>query len=151
MGNESKALREEFGNRQITCPVYDHRGNGKVERLIRTINERLRANPELLVERQNKLFYQLVSALRVNKGKDGKSPFERHTGKRPNTITSIIVKLYKELIKLDFDKSIQLDKLEEFPRDDDSTIFVKERQQSESMLAFLNEETGRSPLKRGIQ
>ena len=95
MGNESKAFSEEFGIRHITCPVYDHRGNGKVERLIRTINERLRANPELLAERQNKLFYQLVSALRVNKGKDGKSPFERHTGKRPNTITSIIVKLYK--------------------------------------------------------
>ena len=24
----------------IICPIYDHRGNGKVERLIRTINER---------------------------------------------------------------------------------------------------------------
>ena len=28
----------------VQCPIRDHRGNGKVERLIRTINERLRAN-----------------------------------------------------------------------------------------------------------
>ena len=48
MGNEFKNLREESGIRHIVCPVYDHRGNGKVERLIRTVNERLRANPEIL-------------------------------------------------------------------------------------------------------
>ena len=138
MGNEFKALREEFGIRHITCPVYDHRGNGKVERLIRTINERLRANPELLVERQNKLFYQLVSALRVNKGKDGKSPFER-----PNTITSIIVKLYIELNNLDFDKSVQLDKLEDIPRDDDSTIFVKERQRKGKLAGLFKRRKGK--------
>ena len=82
MRNKFKAFREEFGLRQITCPVYDHRGNGKVERLIRTTNERLRANPELLAERQNKLFFQLVSALRVNKGKDGKLLFERHVSRK---------------------------------------------------------------------
>ena len=115
----------------------------KVERLIRTINERLRANPELLVERQNKLFYQLVSALRVNKGKDGKSPFERHTGKKPNTITSIIVKLYEELKNLDFDKSVQLDKLEEFPRDDDSTIFVKEKQRKGKLAGLFKQRKGK--------
>ena len=28
----------------VICPVRDHRGNGKVERMIRTINERLRTN-----------------------------------------------------------------------------------------------------------
>ena len=143
MGNEFKALREEFGIRHITCPVYDHRGNGKVEGLIMTINERLRANPELIVERQNKLFYQLVSALRVNKGKDGKSSFERHTGKRPNTITSIIVKLYEELNNLDFDKSVQLDKLEEFPRDDDSTIFVEERQRKGKLAGLFKRRKGK--------
>ena len=103
----------------------------------------VKSKPELLVERQNKLFYQLVSALRVNKGKDGKSPFERHTGKRPNTITSIIVKLYKELNNLDFDKSVQLDKLEEFPRDDDSTIFVKERQRKGKLAGLFKRRKGK--------
>ena len=101
LGNEFKNLREEFGVRHIVCSAYDHRGNGKVERL-RTVNERLRTNPEVLAEKQNKLFYQLVSALRISKGKDGESPFERHTGRKPNTITSLIVKLYKELNDLDY-------------------------------------------------
>ena len=32
--------------KHVICPVHDHRGNGKVERLIRTVNERLRANHE---------------------------------------------------------------------------------------------------------
>ena len=45
MGNELKNLREEFGIRHIVCPVHDRRGNGKVERLIRTVNERLRTSP----------------------------------------------------------------------------------------------------------
>ena len=88
------------------------------------MNERLRANPELLAERQNKLFYQLVSALRTTKEKYGKSPFERHTGRKPNTITTIIGILYKKLNDLDNDKSGDLDGLEDFPRDGDSTTFV---------------------------
>ena len=144
MGNEFKAFREVFGIRHITCPVMIiGEMGGKVERPLRTINERLRANPELLAERQNTLFYQLVSTLRVNKGKDGKSPFERHTGKRPNTITSIIVKLYKELNNLEFDKSVDLDKLEEFPRDDDSTIFVKERQRKGKLTGLFKRRNGK--------
>ena len=70
MESEFKALREEFEIRHV--------GNGKEERLIRTVNDRLRGNPELLAERQNKLFYQSLSALRVS---NGKMPFERHTAK----------------------------------------------------------------------
>ena len=70
------------------------------------------------------MFYQLVCALRTSKGEDGKSPFERHTGRKPNTIPSKIVKLYKKLNDLDYDISVELDRLEDFPRDDDSTTFV---------------------------
>ena len=143
MGKEFRNLREEFGIRHIVCPVYDHRGNGKVERLIRTVNERLRANPEILVEKQNKLFYQLVSALRISKGKDGMSPFERHTGWKPNTVTSIIVKLYKELNNLEYDKSGEMDRLEDFPRDDDSMIFVRERQRKGKLAGLCKKRRGR--------
>ena len=73
------------------------------------------------------MFYQLVCALcalRTSKGEDGKSPFERHTDQKPNTITSKIVKLYKKLNDLDYDMSVELDRLEDFLRDDDSTTFV---------------------------
>ena len=88
------------------------------------MNERLRANPELLAKRQNKLFYQLLSAPRTTKEKYGKSPFERHTGRKPNTITTIIGKLYKKVNDLDNDESVELDGLEDFPRDGDSMTFV---------------------------
>ena len=39
---------EQFGIEHITCPIRDHRGNGKNEQLIRTINERLRINKQII-------------------------------------------------------------------------------------------------------
>ena len=35
---------EHFGTKHITCPMKDQRGNGKIERFIRTISERFREN-----------------------------------------------------------------------------------------------------------
>ena len=97
----------------------------------------------MLAEKQNKMFYQLVSALRTSKGKDGKSPFGRHTGRKPNTVTSIIVKLHKELNDLDYDKSVELERLEDFPRDDDSIIFVRERQRKGKLAGLFKKRRGR--------
>ena len=128
--------------RHVVCPIYDHRGNGKVERLVRTLNERLRANPEVLTEKQNNLFYELINALRTNKGEDEKSSFEQHTGRKPNTVTSIIVKLYKELNDLEFDRTVDLEKLEEFPRDNDSTIFVRNRQRKGKLARLFKKRRG---------
>ena len=89
------------------------------------------------------MFHQLVSALRASKGKDGKSPFERHTGRKPNTVTSIIVKVYKELNDLDYNKSVELDRLEDFPRDDDSMIIVRERQRKGKVAGLFLKRRGR--------
>ena len=143
MRSEFRQFRNELGMRHVVCPIYDHRGNGKVERLVRTIIERLRANPEVLTEKQNKLFYELIGALRTNKGKDGKSSFERHTGRKPNTVTSIIVNLYKELNDLEFDRTVDLEKLVEFPRDDDSTIFVRNRQRKGKLAGLFKKRRGK--------
>ena len=41
---------DEYFVKRIQCPVTDHKGNGKVERSIRTINERLRANENIVLE-----------------------------------------------------------------------------------------------------
>ena len=142
MGNEFRQFRKELGMRHVVCPIYDHRGNGKVERLVRTINERLRANSEVLTEKQNKLFYELISALKTNKGKEGKSSFERHTDRNPNTVTSIIKKLYKELNDLEFDRTVDLEKLEEFPGDDDSTTFVRNRQRKGKLAGLFRKRKG---------
>ena len=52
MGKEFKDFRKELGIRHFVCSPYDHRGNGRVERLIRTVNERLRANPEIITDKR---------------------------------------------------------------------------------------------------
>ena len=107
------------------------------------VNERLGANPEILAEKQNNLFYQLVGALGISNGKDGKLPFERHTCRKPNTVTSIIVKLYKELNDLDYDKAVELEILDDFPRADDSMIFVSERQRKGKLAGIFKKRRGR--------
>ena len=124
------------------CPPYDHRGNGKVERLIRTINERLRANPEIMSDRKNKLFYELIANLRQARKKDGKSPFEKMTDRKPNRITTILVNLYKHLNSLDFDKSVDLERLDQFPRDGDSTIYVRDRLNKGKLAKLFKRQRG---------
>ena len=56
-GTEFKNFRETFGIKHILCPSTDHRRNGQVERLFRTVNERLRAQPEIV---KNKRGIQIV-------------------------------------------------------------------------------------------
>ena len=78
----------------ITCPVRDHRGNGKIERLIRTINERLRANKQIVITKDNSGLSEIIYALRISKKKDGKSPFEKQLGRKPNTVKSNVIKKF---------------------------------------------------------
>ena len=75
----------EFGVEHIVCPVRDHRGNGKIERLIRTINERLRTNKQIILTKDKSGLSEILYSLRVNKKKDGSSPFEKHMGRKPNS------------------------------------------------------------------
>ena len=89
------------------------------------------------------MFDELISAVRTNKGNDGKSSFERHTGRNLNTVTSIIVKLYKELNDLEFDRIVDLERLEEIPRDDDSAIFVRNRQRKGKLAGLFKKRKGK--------
>ena len=77
---------------QSKCPVRDHRGNGKLKRLIRTINKRLRANKQIILSKDKPGLSENLYSIRVSKNKEGKSPFEKHMGKEPNTIKSNVVK-----------------------------------------------------------
>ena len=47
-GEVFKQFCQEHFIQHIECSIYDHRGNGKVERLIGTINERLRADKTII-------------------------------------------------------------------------------------------------------
>ena len=51
--NEFRKFFEKYFINYIKCPVNDHKGNGKVERLIRTINEQLRTNKHIILKRDN--------------------------------------------------------------------------------------------------
>ena len=40
--------------KHVFCPIKDHRGNGNVERMIRTINESLRVDNKVVLQRNNR-------------------------------------------------------------------------------------------------
>ena len=76
----------------ITCPVLDHRGNGKIERIIRTINERLRTNNSIILKKDNQAYRKLC----IRYGWDEEKRTEDRNLKKmyvqePNTVKSITV------------------------------------------------------------
>ena len=50
----------------LECPIKDHKGNGKIERLIRAINERFRTNKEVVIKRGKSGLSEILFALRMN-------------------------------------------------------------------------------------
>ena len=62
-----------------------------MERMITTINKRLRNNNKIVLERRNKKLSRILFALRTDIGMDGKSAFERHKKQKPNTPKTAMV------------------------------------------------------------
>ena len=83
----------------IECPIQDHRENGKVERLIRTINERIRAEKTIITEKGNAGLTRLLFALRTAATANGNSPFENAFGQKPNTIKNILIEKPKNCLE----------------------------------------------------
>ena len=119
-----KAFCNQFQIKHITCPVRDHRGNGKIERLIRTINERLRTNKNIVPKREKSRLSEILYALRTGQKADGKSPFEKLYGRQTNTVKSNVVERIKNVSetepKVAFSPS-------DFEEEIDSTILVRKR------------------------
>ena len=61
-----KEFCKEWYIKHIECPIRDHRGNGKIERLIRTINERLKTNKKIIVTKDKTGLPEKLFALRMN-------------------------------------------------------------------------------------
>ena len=126
--------------RHITCPVSDHRGNGKVERLIRTINERLRLNKQVLLTRESSGLSEILYGLRMYPSAKRASPFERHFNRRPNTITELLTKQNDSFLAPN-DPSIQLS-----PSDfssSDSTLLVRERTRGSKLESVFQKRRGK--------
>ena len=54
--------------KHITYPVRDHRGNGKTQRLSRTINERLGTNKNIILKKDQSGSSEILYALKTDKG-----------------------------------------------------------------------------------
>ena len=76
---EFKTFCRNFQINHVTCPVRDHRGNGKIERLIRTINERLRTNKNIVLKKDKSGLSEILYALRMGEKADGTSPSKNCT------------------------------------------------------------------------
>ena len=61
---EYKTFCQKFQIKHVTCLVRDHRGNGKIERLIRTLNERLRTNRNIILKKDKSGLSEILYALR---------------------------------------------------------------------------------------
>ena len=123
----------------IECPIRDHRGNGKIERLIRTINERIRAEKSILTEKRNAGINRLLFALRTTATTNSVSPLEKVFGQKPNTVKNLIIEKPKPC--LENDKTLQLSP-EEFPRDYDSTVFMRNKTRNTKLEGQFSKKKG---------
>ena len=88
--------------------------------MITTINETLRTNEKIIVERDKNIISNILFALRTKKGADGKSAFEKQVGRKPNTLKLALVE--KCFVERDSLTEIEPDFSEA-----DSTILVRQR------------------------
>ena len=131
---------EKFGINHIICPIRDHRGNGKIERLIRTINDRLRTNRQIILSKDKSGLSAILYSLRISKKKDGKWPFEKHMGKEPNTVKSNVAGKFRDFSAQDSQLEFQPS---DFHDDTDSTILVRERTKGSKLEPTFARKTGK--------
>ena len=120
--------------------MRDHRGNGKIERLIRTINERLRTKKKhFLDKRQIEAVGNFIRAKNGGKA-DGKLPFEILYGRKPNTVKSNIVDKIKGVSEVD---PGQKSSTSDFEEEVDSMIMVRERTRGSQLESQLRKRAGK--------
>ena len=99
------------------CSIRDHRGNGRVERMVRTVNERLRSDEEIVQSQENAGLSIVFFAVRSI----------GHKNRVPNTEKKTT---FFHCIS-DEDPNLQLTP-SDLSWDADSTIDMRERTQSTS-------------------
>ena len=122
MGEKLQQFCKERFIQHVICPFRDYRGNGKVERMIRTLNERLRTNRKIVVQKDTSRLSNILFALRTEKGADNTSAYERQMGRKPNTLKSAMIR--KCFLEKDPQPQIEP---EDFSEEADSTFLVRER------------------------
>ena len=87
--------------------------------MIRTLNERLRTNRKIVVEKNTSGLSNILFALRTEKGVDNTSAYERQMGRKPNTLKSAMIRK----CFLEKDPQLQIEP-EDFSEEADSTNLV---------------------------
>ena len=136
--NKFKEIREKY----FINPVNDHKGIGKVERLIRTMNERLRANKKIILEKDNtglsEMLYALIGAKRQNK----LCAAELHNNRKFTTVKEIITTKPRNNYNVsENDNNFQLE-LSDFPGEQDSEILVRERARGTKLDGLFKKKKG---------
>ena len=133
---------EKFFIKHVKCPVNDHKGNGKVERLRRTINKRLRANKNIILEKDNTGLSEMLYALRSAKRPIKFCSAELHNNRKFTTVKDIITtKPNKNYIVSENDNNFQLEQ-SDFPGEQDSEILVRERARGTKLDGLYKKKKG---------
>ena len=86
----SKSFARKRFIKHIECPpIRDHKGNGKIERSIRVIIERLRTNKKIISQKDTSGLSEILFVIRMNPSVENKSPYKSHTAQEPNMIKRI--------------------------------------------------------------
>ena len=136
--NKFKGFCKKWHIIHVEYPIRDHRGIGKVERLIRTINERQRANKKIIITNYKTGLSEILFALRMNPSATKKSPYERYTGQEPNTIKRIkpnTNQFFSE--KPEFELTV-----DDFESGQDSTIMIRERARGSKLEGAFKKRKG---------
>ena len=126
--------------KHLTCPVRDHRGSGKMERLIQTNNTRLRKNKSIILKRDQSGLSEILYALRTGQKADGKSPFEKLYGRKPNTVKSNVVE--RNIFVLETESKLAFS-VSDFEEEVDSAILVRERTKGSNYRDRIKEKWGK--------
>ena len=103
----------------------------------------MRASPEIVEDKNEyKLFCEMIWALRSAKKKDGKSPFERHMGREPNTVKSLIVDELKSTKLSVSDPAEPRINLKEMPAEGSSEIWIRNRVKKGKLDGLFRKKSG---------
>ena len=107
--------------------------------MIRTINERLKTNKNIVLKREKSGLSEILYALRTGQKADGKSPFEKLYGRQSNTVKSNVVERIKNVSetepKVTFNPS-------DFEEEIDS-ILVRERTKGSKLEGQYKKKAGK--------
>ena len=134
-----KAFCAKRQTRHIKCAIKDHRGNGKIERLIRTINERLRINKQIVLTKDQSSLSEYLFALRMYPSKSGKSSYERYVGNETNTIKKLLI---SRSTTISDPAEVKLS-TSDFESGQDSTILVRERARGSKLESAYKKRKGK--------